>query len=254
MLLLAAVLSLAQPSLAQRPDVSIAILANAEDREALLGLLDSLGKDRAFTGESGMSAVGCVDAWRRDSAQTEACIRSRLPRDRAAIIINAWGPTSANGETEVTCVGAGGTGKMRLIRPAAAATRAALERCLAGAAPHAEPGPEQRYGVRFSETLGISDSRRAREAAVNVLAIAVDHVGYPRGIAGYCQVEGRVIGVVRGAGLSPRGTIELTVPCVAGPDRTGPRRISSKELDEGTFAELFLDERMELLDYRKRRD
>ena len=251
--LLAIALLLAQPSVSQPPAAfPIEILAKAEDREALLGLLEDLGRDPK-TAESGLYAVSCVTAWRGNPDQTEACIRSRLPVDRPAVVINAYGGSSPDGGTIVTCVGAGGSGEMILMRPLRPGSRGGVERCLIAAAAGAASAPHGRYGLRFTGSLTIADAEQARAAAANVLTIAADHVGHPRGISGLCLVQGRVIGVVRGAGLTPRGTIALSVPCIAGPSDAGPRRIRSEELSEGTFADVFLSERMELLDYRRRR-
>ena len=82
-----------------------------------------------------------------------------------------------------------------------------------------------------------------------MLVLAVDHVGIPRGVRGSCLVEGRVTSVVRGAGLSPRGRVELSVPCHTGPGRGSERRIAMVQLAAGSFARLYLDEAQTLLDY-----
>ncbi|TFI58101.1 hypothetical protein E2493_11915 [Sphingomonas parva] len=233
------------------PEISVVILGNSESRERLEPLLERLsGAHYRSELAGGMGYAGCVAPWRGDRTQTDGCIQSRLPRGRPTIVLNTYGPTDRTGTT-VYCIGSGGSAEMTLRPKRTARDGTELQACLDGAAPGEGLAPPAIYGVRYTEELEIADAEEARAHAASVLAIAVDHVGVPRGIRGHCLIQGRVVGVVRGAGLTPRGLIDLALPCDAGPERDTPRRISTRELAEGSFGEVYLDDRHVLLDYRR---
>lgn len=116
-------------------------------------------------------------------------------------------------------------------------------------APDRGAPPRDVYVVGFTDEFGISDVAQARIQADSVLAIAIDHVGIPRGNWGHCLVQGRVIRVVRGTGPKPGGLLEISIPCTSQLYPSGPRRILMRDIREGESAQIYLDARQLLLDF-----
>lgn len=116
-------------------------------------------------------------------------------------------------------------------------------------APDRAAPPRDVYVVGFTDEFDILDVALARTQAGSVLAIAIDHVGIPRGIRGHCLVQGRVIRVVRGTGPNPGGLIEVSIPCTSELYRSGSRRILMRDIREGESAQIYLDARQLLLDF-----
>ena len=108
------------------------------------------------------------------------------------------------------------------------------------------PSP-QAYAVHFTTRFETDDVEQARTTATTVLRIAIDHVGYPRGMTGSCLVQGRVAAVERGPALRPGGSIEVFVPC--GPDASldGARRVRMAGMGAGEFALVYLSSLRTLL-------
>jgi len=249
MLLLVALLSLLQPeseaAAAQTVLPSVVILGDDARRstvERVLGDLAAAGRSHRPEYEMGLWYVGCVTAWRDNRPQTEACIRARLQRhlERPTIVLNTFGRSTGQGTTSVSCIGAGGAGRAILRDPAEIGNAAAMLRCLdqalqANRAPLPRP-----YSVRFTDRLAIDDVGQARGAAATVLKIAIDHVGFPRGMTGSCLVQGRVVEVELGQSLPPGGPIELGVPCGPASSPDGARRVRMADMGEGRFARLYL--------------
>lgn len=105
------------------------------------------------------------------------------------------------------------------------------------------------YAIRILEPLPYATSAEARANAAGVIEILVEHTAVPRQThGGYCPVQGEVVRVVRGAGLSPRGRVDLVAPCVGRPQPGDPRRISEGAFATGSRSLLYLSDRMELLD------
>lgn len=108
---------------------------------------------------------------------------------------------------------------------------------------------DEHYAVHGPSVLRYETAEEARKRATNVLEVVVDHVALPRGrTGGPCRVEGEVVRVVRGAGLTPRGRIALTIPCVARSRPGTPRRILEGEFVKGVSSLFYFSERQELLD------
>jgi hypothetical protein len=257
MLPLVIAMSLAQPAAAASPPAAAAvhyvILGDEARRnrvERLIGELARSGVASTPAAEGGMGYSGCVSPWQRHPEQVTLCIQSRIATDsrRGTIVLNSYEPADREGEIRIACVGAGGQGVMTLRSRSDATEPVALRRCLSAAAYPAGVASHARHAVRSVEAFAFLDAARARTSAVSVLKVAMDHVGVPRGTTGGCLIQGRVVGLVRGPGLSPSGRIEFSVPCSAAPDPRGPRRIWMGDLQEGSFAHLHLDERNEILD------
>jgi hypothetical protein len=113
----------------------------------------------------------------------------------------------------------------------------------------AAPRPEV-YAVRFAGEFEIADAVEARAQAANIVTVAIDHVGVPRGVTGICLVQGHVTGVVRASGVTPQGRVEVSIPCAARPARNGQRRIIMSDIREASFANLYLSDRGILLDFQ----
>lgn len=108
---------------------------------------------------------------------------------------------------------------------------------------------ESVYAVRGNAVSRYATAEEARTNAPTVLEVLVDHASFPRGVTGGpCFVNGRVLRVVRGAGLTPRGRIELVVPCVARPRPGDPRRIPEDAFGEGARSLFYFSAQQELLD------
>lgn len=111
------------------------------------------------------------------------------------------------------------------------------------------PGQGNVYAIRVPEPLPYTTSTEARANAAGVIEILVEHTAVPRQIhGGYCPVQGQVVRVVRGTGMSPRGRVDLVVPCVNRSRPGDPRRISEGAFAIGSRSLLYLSDRMELLD------
>lgn len=111
------------------------------------------------------------------------------------------------------------------------------------------------YAVRSPDVLPHATAAEARANATNVLEVAIDHAAVPRGLTGgFCHVTGRVVRVVRGAGLTPRGRIELSVPCVARPRPGAPRRIQEGEFAVGSSSLFYFSAGQDLLDVERIRE
>jgi hypothetical protein len=257
MLLLAALLSLAPPespaARAQAIAPAIVILGNDGSRARVarvLGDLAAAGQSLRQEDAGGLWYVGCVTAWRENPQQSESCIRARLPRqrERATILLNTYGPGTRQGGTiAVSCVGLGGTGGALLPERPEAGDAAAMLGCLNQALQaNTAPFPHA-YGVQSSTRFAMEDVEQARTTATTVLRIAIDHVGYPRGMTGSCLVQGRVAAVERGPALRPGGAIEVFGPC--GPDSRldGERRVRMAGMGAGGFALVYLNSLRTLL-------
>lgn len=109
--------------------------------------------------------------------------------------------------------------------------------------------PAEAYAVRFAGEFEIADAAEARAQAANIVSVAIDHVGVPRGVTGTCLVQGRITGVVRGSGVTSQGPVEVYIPCTARPSRSGPRRILMGAIREASSANLYLSDRGMLLDF-----
>jgi hypothetical protein len=256
MLLLVALLSLLQPesqaAAAQAVAPSFVILGDDGRRatvERVLGDLATAGGSHRQEYEGGLFYVGCVTAWRDNGPQTEACIRARIRRqgERPTVVLNAYQPGAGQGTTSVSCIGIGGTGRAIVRDAAEAGNAAAMLRCLDQALQmNRAPWPRP-FGVRFSDRFEIDDVEQARATATTVLRVAIDHVGYPRGMTGSCLVQGRVARVERGPALLPGGQIELGVPCGPAISPDGARRVRMTGMGEGRFARIYLGDRRTLL-------
>ena len=256
MLLLVALLSLAQPETQAAAPGSgppaIVILGDDARRgrvERALGELAAAGRAHRRELESGMWYAGCVSAWRDNAAQAEACVRSRLLRQRArpTVVLNTHAREAGPGRTAISCIGLGGTGQASLRDPVETGNAEAMRRCLDRAS-RATQGPWPRpYPVRFADRFEIDDVERARAGATRILKVAIDHLGIPRGMTGTCLVQGRVTATERGEAVLPGGAIEIGVPC--GPtlswDRS--RRVRMAGMGQGNFARVYLDDRRTLL-------
>lgn len=256
MLLLVALLSLLQPeseaAAAQAVAPSFVILGDDVRRgrvERVLGDLATAGRSHRREYEGGLWYVGCVTAWRDDMPQTEACISARLQRhmQRPTVVLNTYERGAAQGTTSVSCIGVGGTGRAILRDAAEAGNAAAMLSCLDQALQTNRAPRPRPYGVRFTDRFEIDDVEQARAAATTVLRIAIDHVGYPRGMTGSCLVQGRVAQVERGQALLPGGQIELGVPCGPEIDLDGERRVRMTGMGEARFARIYLGGRRTLL-------
>lgn len=246
MLLLVALLSLFQPEAAAARAVppSVVILGDEARRgavERVLGELAAAGGSYRQDHE-GAYYVGCVAAWRNDMVQTEACIRARLQRhgERPTIVLNTYRRGAGQGTTPVSCIGAGGAGGAILGGPAGSGNAAAMQRCLDRALQTNRAPLPRPYRVGSTDRFEIDDVEQARTAATTVLKIAIDHVGFPRGIAGSCLVQGRVVRAELGPSLPPGGAIEVGVPCGPATSLDGARRARMAGLGEGSFARLYL--------------
>jgi hypothetical protein len=190
-----------------------------------------------------MLYVGCVTAWRENSQQTEACIRARLPRrsERATILLNTYQPGARqDGTTAVSCIGIGGAGSALLRERPEAGDAGTMLGCLNQALQaNTAPFPPA-YGVPFTDGFETDDAEQARTTATTVLRIAIDHVGYPRGMTGSCLVQGRVAAVERGPALRAGGAIEVFVPCGPSSSRDGERRVRMAGMGAGSFALVYL--------------
>ncbi|MDB5668829.1 MAG: hypothetical protein JWL74_1779 [Alphaproteobacteria bacterium] len=256
MLLLALALTFAQtapgPGAAKPRPISHVVLGDDSRRprlERLLADLARTGFDSKAAAGSGMAYVACVGAWADNSTQGAACIQSILSRGGDhTVVLNSYERPARGGETMVSCIGSGGRGLMRLRARPDPGEGAALRACLETAARPSPAVPRGIHRVRSSDELPVPVAR-ARAAAASVLKIAVDHVGIPRGTRGICLVQGRVLAAARGAGLAPGEWIELGIPCIAGRDRNGSRRIAMGDMRRGSFAHIYLDEHRTLLDF-----
>jgi hypothetical protein len=244
----------AAPPAAGPGDIAYVILADEARRIRIERLFANprggLGKYRAAV-EGGLYYVSCVTVWRDNPQEREACIRSRLPRRSAGshIVLNTYERDAPQGQTVVTCIGPGGSGRVTLGTHPIPEDATALGTCLerAGsisAAPAARP-----YAVRFVDEFEFQDAPQARANAAAVVLVAIDHVGVPRGTTGSCLVQGRVAQAVPGKLEGSLRAIEASIPCGIGPQSSGPRRIRMGELKEGTFARLHLSGNRTLLDY-----
>lgn len=205
---------------------------------------------RPASGETAMAYASCVTAWRDNAGESAACVQSwlaRLPPPRPVLLHVQQAQSPAEGVV-VDCLGAAGSDQLVLAPRPRRADAAALDACMARAQRGDAP-PAGTYAIRSPETWDPADAAALRARAAAVLVLAVDHVGIPRGVRGSCLVEGRVTSVVRGAGLSPRGRVELAIPCQVGQAPGKERRIDMAEFDAGSFARLYLDEAQTLLDY-----
>jgi len=257
MLLLATLLGLAPPESpaagAQAVAPSIVILGNDVSRARVarvLGDLADAGKSLRQEDAGGLWYVGCVTAWRENPQQSEGCIRARLPRqrERTTILLNTDGPGARqDGTIAVSCIGIGGTGRALLRERPETGDATAMLDCL-NLALQANTAPfPQAYGVHFTTRFETHDVEQARTTATTVLRIAIDHVGYPRGMTGSCLVQGRVAAVERGPALRPGGPIEVFFPC--GPDSSldGERRVRMAGTAAGEFALVYLSSLRTLL-------
>ena len=114
------------------------------------------------------------------------------------------------------------------------------------------PQEDEIYAVRSPDVLRYGTASEARVNATNVLEVAISHAGAPHGVAGgFCHITGRVDRAVRGAGLTPRGRIELTVPCVARPEPGTPRRIQEGAFAAGSSSLFYFSADQELLDIER---
>lgn len=205
---------------------------------------------RPASGETAMAHASCVSAWRENPGESAACLQSwlaRLAPPRPVVLQVRQAQAPAEGVV-VDCLGAGGRDQLVLDSRKRRADAAALDACMARAQ-RGDPPPAGTYAIRSPGAWALADASALRARAAAVLVLAVDHVGIPRGVRGNCLVEGRVTAVVRGAGLSPRGRVELAVPCHVGPGSGSERRIDMAQFDAGSFARLYLDEAQTLLDY-----
>jgi hypothetical protein len=256
MLLLAALLAAAQPEPpAPAPadqGASIVILGNDAGRaavERVLGELAQAGRRFRRDQANGMWLVGCISVWRDNPGQTEACLRARLRSLRAqpTLVINTWSRDVAEGTIPVSCIGVGGSGQALLRTENGTGNSAAMSQCLNQALREAEGQSPRPFHLPFADAFAIDDIGQARSSASQVLKVAVDHLGIPRGMTGTCLIQGRVLRSERGPAVVPGGAIEVGVPCgpaLAG-DRT--RRVRMGGLGEGRFVRLYLDEGRDLL-------
>ena len=114
---------------------------------------------------------------------------------------------------------------------------------------------EPTYAIRILEVLPYATSEEARANAAGIIEVVVDHHAVPRQITGgFCPVQGRVVGVIRGAGLTPRGRIDLLVPCVGRPRPGDPRRIPEGAFATGSRSLIYLSDQQELLDAERVED
>lgn len=200
----------------------------------------------------GAAFAACLSAWRDDTAESTACIQSRIVREANAgwVVLHAQdiGPGEDLG---LHCIGAGGTGRARWGAAPDASAFAALDACVAQARAGRDLPPASAYAIRSPGTRLDPDKDNVRANAAAVLVIAVDHVGLPRGVRGVCLLSGRIREVARGAGQTPRGAVDFNLPCHAHPDRGDGGRIDMAELRAGSHARLYLDASQTLLDYER---
>ena len=249
MLVLLSALGLAAATPAPAPP-PVVILGNEAERAQLERLLgrapgDSLRRED----ESGGRYVSCIGAWRGNPAQTAACMRARMPRGGPPVVIlNSYAGASGASGPDIACIGPGGAGRARLGGRGEAA---ALRGCLNRARRPAPPIRPTRVAVGHAHRFGPQDAPQARAAAARVLIIAVDHVGIPRGVTGTCLVQGRIDRAERGPRLVPGAEIGFGVPCSASILTAADRRVRMGELDQGSFARVWIGPRGELLDYER---
>lgn len=256
MLPFVALVSFLQPAseaaAAQAVAPSLVILGDEVRRgrvERVLGDLATAGKSHRQEYEGGLLYVGCVTAWRDNMPQTEACIRALLQRHivRPTVVLNTYGRDAGQGTTSVSCIGVSGSGRAMLQDPADTGSAAAMLSCLDQAYQATKAPAPGLFWVRFADRFEIDDVEQARVTATTVLKIAIDHVGYPRGMAGSCLVQGRVAQVERGQSVLPGSPIEVSVPCGPATNLDGARRVQMAGMGEGRFARVYLGSRRTLL-------
>jgi hypothetical protein len=218
--------------------------------ERLIGDLAAQGV-RYSPDESGLYYVSCVTAWRNNPIQAEDCIRSRLPQRRGVplVVLNTHHREARQDVTIIICIGRGGSGRAVLRQRVSSEDVVALRRCFDDALRDSYAPAFGWYNIRHTREFEFQDVAAARERAASVLRIAVDHVGVPRGSTGSCLIQGRVAGVVKGVGLSPRRRFAVGVPCGSLLSR-GTRRLHMGDLREGRFANVYLSDENTLLDYQ----
>lgn len=201
----------------------------------------------------GTAFAACLSVWRDDAAESTACIQSRIVRYANAGFVVLHAQDIAPGEgLGVDCIAAGGTGRATWAAAPEDPGFAALDACVAQARAGKAVPPASAYAIRRPETLPDAGKDDVRANAAAVLVIAVDHVGLPRGVRGVCLISGRIREVARGAGQTPRGPVDLDLPCRTDPDaRGGGGRIDMAELHAGSHARLYLDASQTLLDYER---
>lgn len=105
----------------------------------------------------------------------------------------------------------------------------------------------RRFRIAFRDRLSIDDVEQARAAATNIAIVAIDHVGYPRGMSGLCLVQGRLARIEQGPPAVSGGQIEASVPCGIGNHGDRQRRVHMGEMGPGRFARLYLSDERSLL-------
>lgn len=227
------------------------ILSSNEDRERIATALDDPSLRARPADTSAMSAAHCASAWWDDIAELADCVQAQMPEQAKTVLF--YSPLGRRGaDIELTCIGPSQVLEVILASKPSPSDAAVLDACLALAEAEAAAADLAVYGIRSGELLpAVGDRARLAEAAASVLTVAVDHVGQPRGIRGQCLVWGRIVAVRRGAAHSARGRVEFGLPCSAGRSPDDGQRIAMGELFAGSYADIYLDRRQNLLEYRR---
>jgi len=249
MLSVFAALSLVQPSpVTDRTlnnEVTYVILADEAWRGRLERSLANVPGARAPNqreAESGMGYVGCVTTWRHNEAETASCVRARFPRGgvRPTVVLNTYGGDDPQGNRTISCIGPGGVGRTSLPAQALAADAERIRSCLTAASARDPGRPPGHVRVQFSDRFGAENVEQAKAIAASVFTVAIDHVGFPRGMAGSCLIQGRVAQSERGLPVTPGASIELSVPCGTASYTDDIRRVHMREMGRGMFARVYL--------------
>ncbi len=216
--------------------------------EALFREVDGRRGSATFARSTSGADGSCTAAWRRVPSEREACLRAHMPRSGTTVIVDTYGQAERGGGVVVRCIGGGQSGEIMLQPQEQVRDAQRLSDCMTEAR-RGSPAPQlRRYLIRSGGQLSADvDGARARAAAV--LRIAIDHVTVPRGTRGICRPEGRVTGVVRGAGFTPRGFVELAIPCAVEPSRTRSRSIWWGDVQAGNYANVYLDRFNAVIDF-----
>lgn len=205
---------------------------------------------------SEISALGfamCFSAWRDNVDEGAACVQSQMPRESPSGLVLFYAPWPQHSDRlAISCIGPARRLEVVIGAAAAPSDFSVLSACLELALEQRSAADFAIHGIRSAALLPSEAERlEGSESEASVLSVAIDHVGFPRGVRGQCLVTGRINAVRRGPLRSPLGLVELSIPCSAEDSREEGRRIPMGELSRGSFAEIYIDNRQRLLDYRR---
>lgn len=237
---LATMMTLAQSQAAtpQANPTHYAVLGDETSGARVRALLAQISRHSpAYAPTSG--GADC-SAWRNNDAQREECIRARIPRTGNTIILDTYTRTERPFRIVVRCIGPGRSEGL-VLEPRAQLRDAQRLRYCMSAAGRGAPAPQLHSYRILSPSQLSGDAQSARSRAAAVLRVAIDHLQTPRGAHGTCRAEGRVVGVIRGAGLTPRGFVDFNLPCAIEPWRRRSRTIRMGDMQAGNLAEVYLN-------------